>query len=440
MVNYKPVESSHLLSHSKPQLKLNQPHRKSLQRPSSLLLLLLLILSSLYLYLISGTISSDEECDNSTVSSYLGSYLSLFSTSSSSDCEDYNRFVWNYDLPESGWSTSLSRRVIAIGDLHGSLDQLRTLLKDIHYDSDSDTVILIGDLMAKAPSIKSSLDTVSYCRSMNFTAVRGNHDQYVIRWRNWMELHRHRFINSSLSINTSNPHPLDQSFENDEWLKTQRPVRGLKLPNGLRWKDEHFEIARRLKISDHSWLLSLSLTIYSDFLKSFFVHAGLLPYNSAKDVSKDTRRSEQLILSLRENRDPYTLIEMRNVRSGRRPTKRTDKGKPWYKIWNRTMNSIKQQQLAESGEAMSGILTVIYGHWAAKGLKLNDYTIGLDSGCVYGRQLSALVINSSSSSSSSDLSQDDDEDGRVDGSKGKKSRAKKLTVNGFDARIVQVSC
>lgn len=37
-----------------------------------------------------------------------------------------------------------------------------------------------------------------------------------------------------------------------------------------------------------------------------------------------------------------------------------------------------------------GQITVVYGHWARAGLVVRERTIGLDSGCVYGFQLSAL--------------------------------------------------
>jgi bis(5'-nucleosyl)-tetraphosphatase (symmetrical) len=37
---------------------------------------------------------------------------------------------------------------------------------------------------------------------------------------------------------------------------------------------------------------------------------------------------------------------------------------------------------------------VFYGHWARQGLNLRENTIGLDSGCVYGRYLSAYVLES----------------------------------------------
>jgi hypothetical protein len=34
---------------------------------------------------------------------------------------------------------------------------------------------------------------------------------------------------------------------------------------------------------------------------------------------------------------------------------------------------------------------VIYGHWAADGLRIRKFTKGLDSGCVYGKRLTAYI-------------------------------------------------
>lgn len=36
--------------------------------------------------------------------------------------------------------------------------------------------------------------------------------------------------------------------------------------------------------------------------------------------------------------------------------------------------------------------TVIYGHTSSRGLDINRWTIGLDSGCVGGKRLSALIL------------------------------------------------
>lgn len=40
----------------------------------------------------------------------------------------------------------------------------------------------------------------------------------------------------------------------------------------------------------------------------------------------------------------------------------------------------------------SKMMTVVYGHDARSGLAIEQYTKGLDSGCVKGKQLTALVI------------------------------------------------
>ncbi|MGF6781081.1 symmetrical bis(5'-nucleosyl)-tetraphosphatase [Paraburkholderia sp. GAS334] len=40
-------------------------------------------------------------------------------------------------------------------------------------------------------------------------------------------------------------------------------------------------------------------------------------------------------------------------------------------------------------------ITVVFGHWAALGLTVRDNLIGLDSGCVWGNQLSAVKLASS---------------------------------------------
>ena len=35
---------------------------------------------------------------------------------------------------------------------------------------------------------------------------------------------------------------------------------------------------------------------------------------------------------------------------------------------------------------------IVYGHWSARGLEVRDNLIGLDSGCIWGGQLSALRL------------------------------------------------
>lgn len=43
-------------------------------------------------------------------------------------------------------------------------------------------------------------------------------------------------------------------------------------------------------------------------------------------------------------------------------------------------------------ELYKGKKLVVYGHWARAGLTVKEKTIGLDSGCVYGEKLSAVIL------------------------------------------------
>ena len=50
-----------------------------------------------------------------------------------------------------------------------------------------------------------------------------------------------------------------------------------------------------------------------------------------------------------------------------------ENGKPWH-------------------EEYLGKKLIVYGHWARQGLHIKENSIGLDSGCVYGKQLSAVIL------------------------------------------------
>src|ERR1051325_3528554 len=102
---------------------------------------------------------------------------------------------------------------------------------------------------------------------------------------------------------------------------------------------------------------------YFEFLKSLpysidlgshlVVHAGIRP-----GVSLDEQMASD-------------LTEIRTM--GADPTRR--KGVPWYKVYR-------------------GPQTILFGHWPKKKPKRAAYAIGLDTGCVYGRRLTAYIIES----------------------------------------------
>ena len=64
------------------------------------------------------------------------------------------------------------------------------------------------------------------------------------------------------------------------------------------------------------------------------------------------------------------------------PTDEFDDGKWWVETWNEQQNA----------KAESDRLTLVYGHDSNRGLQIKDYSFGLDTGCVGGDKLTALVL------------------------------------------------
>ncbi|CDO74965.1 hypothetical protein BN946_scf184945.g37 [Trametes cinnabarina] len=154
------------------------------------------------------------------------------------------------------------------------------------------------------------------------------------------------------------------------------------------------------------------------------------------------------------NRDPWVVLNMRGVRKSGKVTRRSDKGTPWAKIWNGQMKrcagfknataldsdttqedeweedtasrashvSISCQVRENDGEEDEKPLpcypsTVVYGHAASRDLDVRRWTVGLDTGCLYGRRLTSLVLQRKSGTEgrsrtlpTDDEDEDDDEE------------------------------
>ncbi|MFN3603805.1 MAG: metallophosphoesterase [Leptonema sp. (in: bacteria)] len=100
----------------------------------------------------------------------------------------------------------------------------------------------------------------------------------------------------------------------------------------------------------HNWIQNRPYWIED---KNFVaVHAGILP-NTPLELTQP-----EVLVSIRTINDSFLS---------------SDSGIPWFEFYK--------------GEKL-----ILYGHWARKGLTIRNNTIGLDSGCVYGRFLSAYIL------------------------------------------------
>ena len=256
----------------------------------------------------------------------------------------------------------------------------RDLLDELAYTNvtstnEADTLAFVGDLVAKHPDIQRSLDTLDYVRSLHAASVRGNHDQDVLNWRHYIE--------SYTAIGAASDPDNEPTAPDD-------------VPEALKhkWRDEHFKIAKSMSEEAAAWLDGRSLTLHIRSLHAYIVHAGLLPWTIPKNTGKKKQGNkpkantlqkqladidfsntlgitsetdflqsssngsftplnssssastphadskldpEMAILTVKQNRDPYTLLEMRSIKKSGKVTKKSNTGKPWAPIWNVVM-------------------------------------------------------------------------------------------------------
>jgi len=251
----------------------------------------------------------------------------------------------------------------AIGDVHGCYQTLRRLLRRIGYDPAGDRLWLVGDLVNRGPR---SLAVLRWAAEQGdrIVAVLGNHDLHLLaRAAGLAEPKRRDTLDEVL-----------EAEDRDDllgWLRA-RPV--LHRADG--------------------WVM---------------VHAGLFPDWSAGQAEALAREVETALRSAEADRlleafgrkspekwkDSLAGLEraraalagfakLRTIRPDGRmcadfsgAPEQAPKGcVPWF--------SAPGRQSADH--------TVVFGHWAALGLKLEGGVAGLDTGCAWGRWLTALRL------------------------------------------------
>nr|AGS09410.1 serine/threonine protein phosphatase [Euglena gracilis] len=116
---------------------------------------------------------------------------------------------------------------------------------------------------------------------------------------------------------------------------------------------EHRKLARIIPKDLAEYLQQAPHIIEIPEHNAIAVHAGLDP-----SLSLDKQHT-------------FDLMHMRTIVDGKPSEKH--KGTPWASIWK-------------------GPQTVFFGHDAKRGLQEHPYAIGLDTGCVYGKQLTSYVL------------------------------------------------
>ena len=122
-------------------------------------------------------------------------------------------------------------------------------------------------------------------------------------------------------------------------------------------RPKHLEVAATLGLEDVGWLERRPLWLALDGgapASHLVVHAGLVP---------------GVPLEAQERKH---LLNLRSITDAGAPTKKIE-GTPWAALWK-------------------GPPHVVFGHDAVRGLQRHRFATGLDTGCVYGKELTALVL------------------------------------------------
>ncbi len=256
--------------------------------------------------------------------------------------------------------------VYAIGDLQGCYDPFRRLLDKLKFNPDKDRLWLTGDLVNRGPK---SLKTLRFVRGLGRSAkvVLGNHDLHL-----------------------------------------------LAVAHGIGNSTDHFgSLAKILNADDCDelidWLRRRPLVYYSKKLNTILVHAGLPPqWNIRKTLahadeveSKLRGGSYEKFLAklygdspnrwsgdLRGNKRLRFIVNcltrIRMVDNKGRldfehkgPPGNANKGlTPWFEVEDPAWEGTR----------------IVFGHWSALGLIITPDLICVDTGCLWGRQLTAVQL------------------------------------------------
>ena len=255
--------------------------------------------------------------------------------------------------------------VWAIGDVQGCYQPLDRLLKQIRFDTSRDTLWFTGDLVNRGPD---SLRVLRFVRGLGDRAITvlGNHDLHL------------------LAVDAGQPARRRDTF------------------------DEVLRAPDRRALVD--WLRQQPLLHHDDGLGYTMVHAGLLPAWTLDDAVHLAGEAEAVLRGARLDGfvahmygnlpdrwseqlhghdrtrviiNAFTRLRYCDLDGGMDLHQKGAPGSqpadllPWFAVPKRRNRDLR----------------VVFGHWSTLGRYSDHGVIGLDSGCVWGVELTAVRLD-----------------------------------------------
>jgi bis(5''-nucleosyl)-tetraphosphatase (symmetrical) len=259
----------------------------------------------------------------------------------------------------------------AIGDLQGCYDPLMRLLDKLRFDPRQDTLWFAGDLVNRG---KQSLETLRFVRSLRDAAIciLGNHDISLIAAH-----HGLRKPHKSLKTLLDAPdYP-----ELITWL-TQRPL--LHVDTTLGYAISHAGIPPQWDLTTaQTCAREIERELRSPTVADWLAHV----YGDQPDTWNP--------VATKYDRQRYILNAFTRMRYCRPDgsLEFNTKSNPFGSNQSSSLISTELIPWFKYPTKQTLGLTTLFGHWSTLGYYNGNYVIALDTGCVWGGQLSAIRID-----------------------------------------------
>jgi bis(5'-nucleosyl)-tetraphosphatase (symmetrical) len=250
----------------------------------------------------------------------------------------------------------------AIGDVQGCYGELCDLLEKVHFDPTRDCLWLCGDLINRGPD---SLAVVRLVRSLDASAstVLGNHDLHFLA----IHLGGHSLTRSDTFIDLLHADDVDDIAAwfmiRDDEIGYVMTHAGIPHIWSVDQAEEHAREVERVirgkkRVAYFETMYGNKPSIWSDSLKGMDRWRAITNYLTRMRLVDKNGRMDFSHKGALHDAPPEWF--------------------PWYELHKR--RSLKGK--------------LLFGHWAAiEGITGRDEFVALDTGCVWGRELTALCLD-----------------------------------------------
>lgn len=256
------------------------------------------------------------------------------------------------------------QRLIFVGDVHGCHSQLERLLDKVRFDAAADRLLLVGDLVNRGPD---SLAVLRLVKSLGEAAeaVLGNHDLHLLAYAHGQPKRPRRQPDFDRIIEAEDGATLL------EWLR-HRP---------LIWMDDVRRLAMVHAGIDPRWRPSTVMAHAAEVEHALRHDAVAYFSHMYGNRPRRWRPSQPHFKRLRAITNVLTRMRWCDAKGrldleGERVSNKKKVGfRPWF----------------EYRHADWKAWTVVFGHWSMLGLVQRRTVVGLDTGCVWGGALTAMI-------------------------------------------------